>query len=380
MVHSDERQGMSMGVAKRGRPRMVDRATPRKKVYAIDLFCGAGGLTKGLEIAGLDVRLGIDIDKECEYPYSRNTAAEFMGASVDKVDGRDLDNYYRKNGIRLLAGCAPCQTFSSYNQKASKDDRRWKLLLEFARLVREIDPELVTMENVPGLAEQDVFESFVKSLEKQGYSYSYSIVDCVRYGVPQMRKRLVFLASKYGPISLLSPEEFGAQPKTVRMAIAHLSPLEAGQTDSRDCLHQTAGLSPLNMKRIKASRAGGSWKDWNANLIADCHRRETGESYPGVYGRMSWDEPSPTMTTQFYGFGSGRFGHPEQDRALSLREGAILQTFPDDYEFVPPGKAIKKTTVGRLIGNAVPVRLGEVIGKSIMEHVWSLGNKARRVS
>ena len=167
-----------MGVAKRGRPRMVDRATPRKKVYAIDLFCGAGGLTKGLEIAGLDVRLGIDIDKECEYPYSRNTAAEFMGASVDKVDGRDLDNYYRKNGIRLLAGCAPCQTFSSYNQKASKDDRRWKLLLEFARLVREIDPELVTMENVPGLAEQDVFESFVKSLEKQGYSYSYSIVDC----------------------------------------------------------------------------------------------------------------------------------------------------------------------------------------------------------
>jgi DNA (cytosine-5)-methyltransferase 1 len=134
------------------------------------------------------------------------------------------------------------------------------------------------------------------------------------------------------------------------------------------------------MKRIKASRAGGSWKDWNANLIADCHRRETGESYPGVYGRMSWDEPSPTMTTQFYGFGSGRFGHPEQDRALSLREGAILQTFPDDYEFVPPGKAIKKTTVGRLIGNAVPVRLGEVIGKSIMEHVWSLGNKARRVS
>jgi len=369
-----------MGVGKRGRPRKVDRATPKKKVYAIDLFCGAGGLTKGLELAGLDVRLGIDIDKECEYPYSRNTGAEFMSASVDKVDGRDLDNYYRKNGIRLLAGCAPCQTFSSYNKKASKEDRRWKLLLEFARLVREIDPELVTMENVPGLAEQDVFESFVKSLEKQDYYYSYSIVDCVPYGIPQMRKRLVFLASKYGPISLLSPEELGAQPKTVRMAIAHLRPLEAGQTDSRDCLHQAAGLSPLNLKRIKASRAGGSWKDWNANLIADCHRRETGESYPGVYGRMSWDEPSPTMTTQFYGFGSGRFGHPEQDRALSLREGAILQTFPDDYEFVPPDKKIKKTTVGRLIGNAVPVRLGEVIGKSILEHVWSLGNKARRVS
>jgi len=371
---------MSMGGGKRGRPRIAERATPRKKVYAIDLFCGAGGLTKGLETAGLKVRLGIDIDRECEYPYSQNTAAQFMRASVDKVVGRNLEPYYRKNGIRLLAGCAPCQTFSSYNQKADKNDRRWWLLLEFARLVREIDPELVTMENVPGLAEQDVFGSFIESLERQGYRYSYSIVDCVQYGVPQMRKRLVLLASKYGPISLLSPEEFGGQTKTVRMAIGHLRPLEAGQTDSRDRLHQTAALSPLNMKRIKASKAGGSWKDWNTNLIADCHRRATGESYPGVYGRMRWDEPSPTMTTQFYGFGSGRFGHPEQDRALSLREGAILQTFPDNYEFVSPEKTVKKTTVGRLIGNAVPVKLGEVIGKSIMEHVWSFGNKARRVS
>lgn len=362
------------------RPQRMDRTTPGKKVYAIDLFCGAGGLTKGLEIAGLDVRLGIDIDKECEYPYLKNTSANFLGASVDAIEGRDLDSYYRKNGIRLLAGCAPCQTFSSYNQKADKSDQRWWLLLEFARLVQEIRPELVTMENVPGLAEQDVFETFVGLLKNQGYKCSHSIVDCVEYGIPQTRRRLVLLASKYGPISLQSPEVFGACRRTVRMAIAHLPPLEAGQVDSKDPLHQTAALSPLNMERIKASKAGGTWKDWNAGLISNCHRKESGESYSSVYGRMSWDAASPTMTTQFYGFGSGRFGHPEQDRALSLREGAILQTFPDDYEFVPPGKKVKKTTVGRLIGNAVPVRLGEVIGKSIMEHVWSLGNKARRVS
>lgn len=367
-------------MSKRGWQNKDKQSICRKKVYAIDLFCGAGGLTKGLEMAGLDVQLGIDIDKECEYPYSSNTSAQFMLASVEKIVGRNLEPFYRKNGIRLLAGCAPCQTFSSYNQKARKDDHRWRLLLEFARLIREIGPELVTMENVPGLADQDVFKSFLKLLETQGYHFSWSIVNCLQYGVPQTRRRLVLLASKYAPISLLSPEEFGAQPSTVRMAIGHLRSLKAGQADSRDCLHQAAGLSPLNIYRIRASRAGGSWKDWDTNLIADCHRKPTGESYPSVYGRMRWDEPSPTMTTQFYSFGSGRFGHPEQDRALSLREGAILQTFPDNYKFVPPDKKINKTTVGRLIGNAVPVRLGEVIGKSIMEHVWSLGNKARRIS
>jgi DNA (cytosine-5)-methyltransferase 1 len=354
--------------------------TYKKNVYAIDLFCGAGGLTKGLEKAGLNVKLGIDIDPECEYPYSANTSAEFLRASVNSVDGGKLEQYYRKNGIRLLAGCAPCQTFSSYNKKATSKDERWWLLLEFARLIREIHPELVAMENVPGLADQDVFGTFIDELKSQDYEISHSVVECIEYGIPQNRKRLVLLASKYGPISLLTPEEFGARRRTVRMAIGNLPPLAAGEIDSRDPLHQSASLSPLNRKRMRASKAGGSWKDWDEKLICDCHRRESGESYPSVYGRMSWDEPSPTVTTQFYGFGNGRFGHPEQDRALSLREGAILQSFPDDYRFVPPGETIKKTTIGRLIGNAVPVRLGEVIGKSILEHVWSYGNNARRIS
>ncbi len=342
-----------------------------KKIYAIDLFCGAGGLTKGLETAGIDVRLGIDIDPECEYPYSRNTSSSFMKASIDSVSGKDLMQYYRGNSVRLLAGCAPCQTFSSYNKKADKEDGRWWLLSEFARLVKEMEPEIVTMENVPGLAGQDVFSSFIGVLRRNRYHFSYSIVDCVLYGIPQKRKRLVLLASKLGRISLLSPEQINAQSKTVRTAISHLPELEAGQVDLNDPLHQCSVLSSLNTKRIKASLAGGSWKDWNKSLIADCHLKESGESYPSVYGRMVWDEPSPTITTQFYGFGNGRFGHPQQNRAISLREGAILQTFPDDYEFVAPGERIKKTTIGRLIGNAVPVRLGEVIGETILKHVRS---------
>jgi DNA (cytosine-5)-methyltransferase 1 len=128
-------------------------------------------------------------------------------------------------------------------------------------------------------------------------------------------------------------------------------------------------LSKLNLARIKASRPGGSWRDWPQHLVADCHRRSTGKSYPGVYGRMEWNEPSPTLTTQFYGFGSGRFGHPSQARGLSLREGAILQGFPQDYSFVPPGRTVQFKVLGRLIGNAVPVELGRVIGESILSHL-----------
>lgn len=134
-------------------------------------------------------------------------------------------------------------------------------------------------------------------------------------------------------------------------------------------LHAASKLSDLNLERIRASRPGGTWRDWPEHLVADCHRRETGRTYPGVYGRMEWDEPAPTLTTQFYGFGNGRFGHPEQDRAISLREGAILQGFPKSYSFLPDGAPVHFKTLGRMIGNAVPVTLGEVIGRSIAAHL-----------
>jgi DNA (cytosine-5)-methyltransferase 1 len=153
------------------------------------------------------------------------------------------------------------------------------------------------------------------------------------------------------------------------MAIGHLPELEAGKVSSVDVLHYSSSLSPLNLRRIRASRPGGTWRDWDRELVAACHRKKKGKTYPSVYGRMAWDSPSPTITTQFFGFGNGRFGHPEQNRAISLREGAVLQTFPCDYQFVEPGGVYRFKTIGRLIGNAVPVRLGEVIGKSIEMHL-----------
>ncbi len=346
----------------------------QRKITAIDLFCGAGGLTKGLEKAGIDVRLGIDIDPSCEYPYTANNRASFLLRPVEELDPDELLDAYPKESIGLLAGCAPCQTFSTYNQKADPSDKRWWLLKEFSKLVLDIEPELVTMENVPRLQKESVFSDFVDDLEGMGYFVSHQVVNCSDYGMAQNRPRLVLLASLLGPIHLLSPRQLNWKKYTVRKKIEKLPPLEAGEVDKNDPLHQACALSPLNLKRIEASVPGGTWRDWDEYLIADCHKKKTGKTYPSVYGRMGWDEPGPTITTQFYAFGSGRFGHPVQNRAISLREGALLQSFPKSYKFVAPGTPIYKKTVGRLIGNAVPVKLGKVIGKSFIKHIQNLSS------
>jgi DNA (cytosine-5)-methyltransferase 1 len=159
------------------------------------------------------------------------------------------------------------------------------------------------------------------------------------------------------------------QHRTVLEEIGCLPALEAGHADQTDPLHCASGLSDLNRRRIRASRPGGTWRDWPDELIAKCHKDERGRGYSAVYGRMESSKPSPTITTQFYGFGNGRFGHPEQDRALSLREGAMLQGFPRDYSFVPEGEAISTSQVGRLIGNAVPVPLARAIARSVRAHL-----------
>ncbi len=352
-------------------------AVKKKKIGAVDLFCGAGGLTRGLENAGIDVRLGVDVDPACNYPFSVNNKAEFLEISVTDLNADNLEKAFDDCDVKLLAGCAPCQTFSRYNQKAGPSDDRWWLLQEFSRLVGESEPELVTMENVPGLLDQTVFSDFVTGLKKLGYNVCFEVVDCSEYGMAQKRHRLVLLASKLGPIKLLRPKDLKWKKQTVRQAIGKLPPLSAGEVDEKDPLHQCADLSELNLRRIQASTPGGSWKDWDKNLVAKCHRKKSGKTYPSVYGRMKWEEPSPTMTTQFYGFGNGRFGHPEQDRAMSLREGAILQSFPKSYKFTAPGEPIHRTTLGRMIGNAVPVRLGELIGRSINSHLLTYGEKAK---
>jgi DNA (cytosine-5)-methyltransferase 1 len=348
---------------------------------AIDLFCGAGGLTHGLEAAGIEVVAGVDIDPTCEYPYTANNNAAFLLKSVEDIAGSDLIDHLKGASFSVIAGCAPCQPFSTYSQgKADPEDKRWKLLNHFARLVNEVQPDLVTMENVPRLEKQSVFSKFVVNLRKHGFHVFHEVVNCADYGVPQHRQRLVLLASKLGPIEMIRPTKNTDNHETVRDAIEELARLRAGEICTDDPLHQASELSALNLKRIRASKAGGTWRDWDRALVAACHKKKSGKTYPSVYGRMDWDEPSPTMTTQFYGFGNGRFGHPQQNRAISLREGAILQSFPPGYKFVAKGEPIYTKTIGRLIGNAVPVKLGKAIGKSIVRHINNLEGSLERVA
>lgn len=344
--------------------------TKQNFMTAVDLFCGAGGLTRGLMNAGIRVAAGYDIDTACQYAYEHNNAdASFKLKSVTELSAEELGAIYPKGHIRILVGCAPCQPFSKYTQSHVKpNDHKWGLLHEFGRLVHDLKPEIISMENVPDIRRHSVFLSFVSTLENAGYHVSHQDAYCPDFGVPQQRKRLVLLASIFGPISLLKPQKLKT-PRTVREAIANLPALNAGDEHPGDAMHRASHLSPVNLKRIMVSRPGGSWRDWPSDLVAQCHRNLSGQTYPSVYGRMEWDQPSPTITTQFFGFGNGRFGHPEQNRAISLREGAILQSFPEYYEFSPKGQPISFATLGRMIGNAVPVRLGEAIGYSIKHHL-----------
>jgi DNA (cytosine-5)-methyltransferase 1 len=345
----------------------------RMKTSAIDLFCGIGGLSYGLEKAGISVAAGVDLDKACEYIYKENTKADFLATDISDLKGDDLVRKYwsNKQDIRILAGCAPCQPFSPHSNKIKtrKQTKRWRLIGEFRRLIAETQPDIVTMENVPNLANQKIFQDFVAFLEEKGYFVSYSNVYCPDYGIPQKRRRLVLLASKYGEILLIPKTHAEANYKTLKHAIGHLPSVEAGEICPSDPLHRSIKLSDLNLERIKQSKPKGTWLDWSEDLQLTCHKKGTGATYKSVYGRMSWDEPSSTITTQFHNYGTGRFGHPTQNRALTIREAALLQTFPEDYKFFKSEKEIFIKRLGIYIGNAVPVELGTVIGKSIQNHI-----------
>jgi DNA (cytosine-5)-methyltransferase 1 len=338
------------------------------KIIGVDLFCGIGGLTHGLVRGGVHIAAGFDVDPSCKYPFEANNAAPFVERDVAKLTAEEVTAYYKDAEYTLLAGCAPCQPFSTYSRSGrnSEYESQWPLVLAFGSLVKSVKPDLVTMENVPQLADHPVFEKFLKSLV--GYKKWWAIIECASIGVPQTRKRLVLLASRLGRKALKLTHD-SVQEATVRQTIGKLPSIQAGEQDLRDALHMASSLSPLNLSRIQASRPGGTWRDWPAELQADCHRRATGATYPSVYGRMEWDRPAPTITTQCFGYGNGRFGHPEQSRAISLREAAMLQTFPANYKFAPKGTPIKFSQMGRLIGNAVPVRLGEVIAQTLVDHV-----------
>ena len=348
----------------------------RMPVSAVDLFCGAGGLTCGLQRAGVRVLAGIDLDNNCRYAFEHNNHVHFVETPIQDVTSEQIDAFYPEGHIKVLVGCAPCQPFSTHSNKMKKlkghIDDRWFLLNHFSRLIRGMHPDVVSMENVPQLSKQIIFQEFLDTLHEEGYKPNWTIVHCPDYGIPQSRNRLVLLASQYGEIHLLPPTTAQNAYLTVRDAIGGMPPLRAGESNAFDPLHKSSTLTPLNLRRIRQSVPGGTWRDWDEALLSECHRKVTGKTYPSVYARMQWDEPAPTITTEFYNYGTGRFGHPEQDRALSLREGAILQTFPPEYVFCE-GTELPFRKIGKMIGNAVPVRLGEIIGISILRHLDEMG-------
>lgn len=342
-----------------------------RQVAAIDIFCGAGGLSYGLKAAGVNVLAGADVDPSCRYAFEANIeGARFLERDARHLTADELVEIWPHGSLRLLAGCAPCQPFSPYQRgRGTPGDARWPLLREFARLIRATQPELVTTENVPRLMNTSVFEEFLNALRNLDYSVAYRICNCVDYGLAQRRRRLVLIASRLGAIEVPAGQLTGLPPRTVSDAIRDLPPIASGEVDKSDPLHRSRALQDMNMRRIQASIPGGTWLDWPEALRAPCHRRPSGTRFKSVYARMSWDEPAPTLTTYFHNFGAGRYGHPEQDRTISIREGAILQGFPAHYDFVEPGLTISYTTLGRLIGNAVPPPLGEAIGTVLIDHV-----------
>lgn len=350
-------------------PAGAARPAPRR-VVCVDLFCGAGGLTHGLAAGGINVVAGVDCDEESRWPYEgNNPASTFHVRDIADVSGGEVAGWFGSAPVRVLSGCAPCQPFSTYTQRGGRNgDRsgRWGLLSQFGRLAGEVQPDVVVMENVPAIRSHAVFTSFVATLKACDYEVWHNVVNCADYGAAQSRRRTVLMASRLGVLRL--PDPTRTNRVTARDIISTLPPIPAGGVCGDDPLHAASRLSPLNMRRMRASRPGGTWRDWPAGLRADCHRRASGAKYLSVYGRIAWDEPAPTLTTQFYRYGSGRFGHPDQDRGLSLREGALLQGFPPGYEFMPDGDTARFSHLGRLIGNAVPVQLGCEIGRCVVDH------------
>lgn len=348
----------------------------KTQVIAIDLFCGAGGLTRGLLDAGIDVVAGIDIDQYSARSYELNnirsngSSAKYIQKDVSKVTKKDIlqlvgtkEERRKKNIKFLLAGCAPCQPFSQKNQKRNdKADPRRTLIVYFANLIDKIKPDFIFMENVARLeaSEPDTFAYFLNKLEKNNYLWDKKIVNAATYGVPQNRKRFVLMASLQGNIRIPTGAYDGVikKQKTVRDAIKNLVAIKAGESHCTIENHKAACLSQKNLERIKFKNR----VDWPIHLWLECHKKGK-KGYEDSYGRMDWDKPSPTLTTKFYSISNGRFGHPEQDRGISLKEGALLQSFPENYIFYGGSQQI----IARQIGNAVPPKMAASFGEYLLK-------------
>lgn len=335
------------------------------KISVVDFFSGCGGTSLGLKHAGMSIVAGIDNDPNAAATYRSNfPRAKFFERDIRELDVNEVAAAVPRGGPILFSGCAPCQPFSKHNASASASDPRRSLLGEFARFVVEILPDFVVVENVPGLQRVGsggpLFD-FVDDLHAAGYSVNHAILSAQEYGVPQIRRRLVLIASRLGDAPIPSTTHGGKlrPPSTVRDWITGLPELAAGETDASDPDHSAMYLSETNLRRIRATPEGGGRENWNPELLLDCHQEHRGHS--DVYGRLAWDRAAAAMTTRCLSYSNGRFGHPDQDRAISLREAACLQTFPRTFQF-----AGSLTSRGRQVGNAVPPLLAKRIGQSIV--------------
>ena len=327
----------------------------------------------------MKIALALDHDADARASFEANFPdAHFEFVDIQNVGAETIRRRVEAEPSApvLFSGCAPCQPFTKQNTQRPKleQDERVPLLAHFARLVQDCRPDVVFVENVPGIqkldSDSEPFGGFLKRLDAAGYRVDYRAVRLARYGVPQGRRRLVLLASRHGEVHLPDETHGPGTPNnryaTVRDWIFHLPPIRAGEEHSTVPNHIAAKLSALNLARVKATPEGGGHRDWPDHLRLKCHKDFSG--YTDVYGRMSWDAPASGLTTRCISYSNGRFGHPEQNRAISVREAACLQTFPENFMFEG-----SMTSMAKQIGNAVPVRLATLVGQRLIEHLKDVG-------
>jgi DNA (cytosine-5)-methyltransferase 1 len=340
-------------------------------VAVVDFFSGCGGTSLGLRDAGFEIIAGLDNDPDAAETFRSNfSEASFIERDIRKVTVEDVAALIPSGGPTLFSGCAPCQPFSKQNRfRSSRPDPkdRYDLLTEFQKFVSALLPEFVVIENVPGLQKVGTsgpFARFLDVLKRHQYRSEWSVLPASNFGVPQTRRRLVLVAARNRPVRLPSAE-YGPRLKpfsVVRDYIWGLPPLRVGEVNAEDPDHAAMDLSELNLRRISATAEGKGRESWPSDLILDCHRGHNGHT--DVYGRLAWDKQASAITTRCLSYSNGRYGHPVENRAISLREAACLQTFPRTFFF--SGSLLSK---GRQVGNAVPPLLAKAIGSAILKAI-----------
>ena len=338
-------------------------------IKAIDFFCGAGGLTRGLLNSGVSVVAGVDNDDRIRETYADNNApSRFIHADIREIDIKKLRDElgFEADTPTLYTACTPCQPFSTMNTARKPEDRRKSLLLDFVKIIEQAPPDYLIVENVPGLNNatgRDIYERFEKALNRLGFHKEAGMIDAKDYGVPQTRKRFILVASRHGQLSLPDHRNPRAY-HTVADAIRQYPEIGHGERNSEYKNHVARKLPSHHLHIVEAVPPDGGSRSEVADvsILLKCHQ-DNPKAHKDVFGRMSWNLPAPTLTCRCTDVYCGRFIHPEQHRGISLREAAAIQTFSDDYEFF--GKSISEQA--RQIGNAVPVRLSEQLGRSILQ-------------